>query len=410
MKKVLVVGCGVSGKAVIDYLIKKEIAVVAVDKSLNKDVLCPLFEENHDFVPFDFDLVVISPGVKLDHTQVLAARSAGIEVIGEVELALRQINNPAIGVTGTNGKSTTVSLIAQVLNQSFGFIRLPMQNFAKIEDPQSEKPKAQVLKAHAVGNIGLPVISLVEAISPDEILVIELSSFQLMTMSKPSLDVAIILNITPDHIDWHGSMEAYQEAKYSIRNLLKKGGEFHSFLPNLEAAWKACEHFGLSREAFNQKVAAFKPLEHRLEYVDEIDGVKCINDSKATNIASLEHALRSIEGKVILIMGGINKGVSMAPIADLIENKARAVMLLGQSKYVIASELSKNTSSVIVETLEEAIQKGLQHAKRGDTLLLAPGCSSFDMFANYMERGEAFKRDIKKIHESKGYSTCCGSR
>ncbi len=377
MKKVLVVGCGVSGKAVIDYLIKKHISVVAVDKSLEIDVDCPLFHENHEFFPFDFDLVVISPGVKLDHPQVLAAKYAQVEVIGEVELALRQINNPAIGVTGTNGKSTTVALIAHILD------------------------------AHAVGNIGTPVISLVDAISPNEILVIELSSFQLMTMKKPSLDMAIILNITPDHLDWHGSMEAYEEAKYSIKYLLKEGGEFFSFLPNLEAAWKASLHFGVSQERFNQKVATFKPLEHRLEFVAEIDGVKCINDSKATNIASLEHALNSIEGKVVLIMGGINKGVSMAPIAPLIENKARAVMLLGQSKHIIASELSKNTPRVFVDSMQEAIQKGLQHAKRGDTLLLAPGCSSLDMFANYADRGKEFKR---QIHESKRYDTSSGSR
>ncbi len=373
MRKVLVIGCGVSGIAVIEDCLSKNVSVTAVDKVVNKTTLCNVFCEDHIFDPFDFDLVVVSPGVKLDHPQVKCATEHGIEVIGEVELALRRSTNFTIGITGTNGKSTVVSLITHVLN-SVG------------------------KKAFAVGNIGMPIISLVDKINVEDILVVELSSFQLMTMKKRSLDVAVILNITPDHIDWHGSMEEYVKAKLRIKHLLKEGGLFLYPVENIEACLLVCRRLGISDVDFEKGVSSFQALEHRLEYVTTIDGIRCVNDSKATNIDSLRHALSSIEGSIVLICGGINKGISMSPLSEIIEKRCRAVILLGESKNLIAKELSEKTKKVLVNSMEEATEKGLQHAIRGDTLLLAPGCSSFDMFENYMARGKEFKRTLKNLN------------
>ena len=373
MSKVLVVGCGVSGRAVIDFCLNREDEVVCVDRHIDNKVPCSIFPEDYFFAHFDFDLVVISPGVRLNHPQVKRAYESGVEVIGEVELALKQISNQCVGITGTNGKSTVVSLIAHVLNSAGK-------------------------KAHAVGNIGFPIISMVSKIMPEDILVVELSSFQLMTMHKKSLDIGVILNITPDHLDWHGSFEAYKRAKLRIKELLKEGGVFLYPIENFDCATKVCLHFGCSQEEIKKAFSTYNRLEHRMEYVGEVNGVRCINNSKATNIGSLEHALNHTKGEIVLICGGVNKGVSMQPLASMIEKKCRFVVLIGQSKEQIASELTKNTPHAFAETMDEAVEKGLQQAARGDTLMLAPGCASLDMFDNYKMRGKVFKQSVAKGH------------
>lgn len=373
MRKILVVGCGVSGRAVIDFCLERGDEVVCVDRNTDKKAPCPIFPEDHLFSLFDFDQVVVSPGVQLTHPQVMRAQENGVEVIGEVELALRQIENRCIGVTGTNGKSTVVSLIGHVLNHSG-------------------------MKAHAVGNIGIPIISMVSKIDPNDILVIELSSFQLMTMHKKSLDVGVILNITPDHIDWHGSFEAYRDAKLHIKDLIKGDGLFIYPVENYACVRQVCKRYGCIDGDIDEAIASYKRLEHRLEYVATVGGVLCVNDSKATNIGAMQHALENTSGDVVLICGGINKGVSMKPLASLIENKCRAVVLIGESKNQISSELTEKTPRFYAESMDEAVQKGLQQATRGDTLLLAPGCASFDMFDNYMARGKIFKQSVTKGH------------
>ena len=382
MKKILVIGCGVSGRAVIDFCLKRGLSVFCVDRDPTKDVPCPLYKEDYLFTPFDFDLVLVSPGVKLDHFQIVCAKKKGVRVIGETEFALEQIDNYAIGITGTNGKSSVVSMIAHVLN-SCG------------------------KKAFAVGNIGTPIISLVNDIEKEDILVVELSSFQLLSMKAKSLDVAIVLNISQDHIDWHGSFSNYKQAKLSIRNLLKDGGLYLENITNAKALSYVCKNIGVSKEEIEEGLTTFQSLKHRLEFVTEINGVRCVNDSKATNIASLQFALESVDEPIVLICGGRNKGISMASIREDIEKWCRCVILIGENKSQIASELKEGTAKVFADTMQDAIQKGLQHANRGDTLLLAPGCSSFDMFDNFMVRGEEFKRGI--IDESKRYNSSCST-
>lgn len=372
-ENVLVIGCGISGRAVIDYCQRVGHDVVAVDKCLDLSLNVPLYQENHHFSHFSFDRVIISPSTRLTHPQILRASNLGVPVMGEVEWALSMLPGKKIGVTGTNGKSTTVSLITHTLRQG-GW------------------------EAKAVGNIGDPAISHVGNGSSDEktIFVTELSSFQLMTMEQQSLDGAILLNVEPDHLDWHENFDAYRRAKEKIFSLVKGGGWSKRDCTNIEALQYVCHQLGVPEQQVERSLSSFQPLPHRGEYVATVNGVMCINNSKATNISSLVYALNQVKGPVVLICGGDNKGVSFASIAKKVEKCCRSVILIGKSKNVIANELSPVTQRFFVETMDEAIQKGLQHAQRGDTLLLAPGCSSRDMFADYCARGEAFKEGVLK--------------
>ncbi len=377
MKKALVIGLGVSGRAVVQYLLQQGYEVVAVDRAVAVDfTLCPVFLDDHEFAVFDFDIVVVSPGIPLTHRLYQKAIDLGVEVIGEAELAFRELKNRAIGVTGSNGKSTTVMAITHVLNESGR-------------------------RARALGNIGVPLISVVGDLEEDEIVVAELSSFQLETCRAKVFDVAMILNITPNHLDRHGSMENYILAKRRIFDCVKKGGVYAEDLEGGDYVWFAVNYFGVTREEYLNAMKSFKRLAHRMEFVGEIRGVKCYNDSKATTMDAVAYGVKAIGKDIILIAGGRHKGGSFSIWNECFPGIVKAIFLMGEARHLIASELRMDIPIELVETLEEAIEKGLQVARFGDNLVLSPGCSSYDMFRNFEERGEAYKKGLEG--ESKRY-------
>jgi len=397
MKKVLVIGLGLSGLSVVRFLINKGIEVYGVDK-LHKEIEgCHTFLDTFDFPAFDFDLVVVSPGISKDHLIYQRAILEGVKIISEAELALLQMrDHKIIAVTGSNGKSTTVMLLTHVLNV-----------FKK--------------KARALGNIGKPLISAVEELDEGEIVVAELSSFQLETMSQKLFDLAVILNLTPNHLDRHITMENYFLAKRKIAECLKDKGTFyigqkvkevyHLFLrgfsyevvsdDKIEVVKRVLSQFGISESDVLEAIKTFQSLPHRMEFVSEIGGVRCYNDSKATTMDAVSYAVETLGKDVILIAGGRHKGGSFSVWNKSFVGRVKAIILLGEAKELIASELLLQIPIYFVESLDEAIEKGLQVAKPRDNLILSPGCSSYDMFSNFEERGEMYKKGLER--ESKRY-------
>lgn len=437
-KKILVIGLGASGLAAARFLIDSQAHVFAVDKNkalfdseavagLRKKGLHVLLESD----PFDirfFDLCIVSPGVPQTQPHFAAACHSGIEVIGEIELACRFLKNPCIGITGTNGKTTVTLLITHVLNHAGK-------------------------KARALGNVGTPLIQeVMESSNPDEIFVIELSSFQLETMSAKVLDHAAILNITPDHLDRYASMEAYAQAKIRIADCLKKDGrlyvenacyeqymacfedkvvdvygyqplcaiytdlqkiftkeKFEYILPpeyrgrrnhdieNMMAALALCMKFGVGIEQFFEGVKSFKKPSHRIEFVRKIHEVAYYDDSKGTNVDAVMRAVNSIDGRLILIAGGVDKGSSYMPWLDVFDGKVKLICAIGQAAEKIKRELSSKVPVEIFKSLDDAVKHAASLANSGESVLLSPGCSSFDMFRDYAHRGDEFKKIVNLL-------------
>ena len=268
------------------------------------------------------------------------------------------------------------------------------------------------MSARALGNIGTPLVSALNDLRPDEIVVAELSSFQLETMNAKVFDVALILNLTPNHLDRHGTMENYFLAKKRIGECVKEGGVFGigesvPFCPNSvtisegEFVTFACKQMGLNESQIREGMKGFKPLPHRLEFVCDVRGVHCYNDSKATTMDAVDYGVKVLAKNIILIAGGRHKGGSFSIWNESFPGRVKAIILLGEAKELIASQLSLDIPIYFVTSLEKAIEKGLQVASQGDNLVLSPGCSSYDMFRNFEDRGEAYKRGLES--ESKRY-------
>jgi UDP-N-acetylmuramoylalanine--D-glutamate ligase len=379
------------------------------------------------------DLVVISPGVP---TKTIPARYVDRkdgEVIGEVELAYRFMRGRIVGITGSNGKTTTTTLIGEILKNA-GIV------------------------TQVGGNIGTPLLDLAMSSTDDTWTVAELSSFQLETIRDFRANVAICLNVTPNHLDRYESFTDYAIAKhrifmnqtaddlavlnaddeitaswakglkahvsmFSIRRELDEGlflrgrelvsrsnGKekvlttrdeiFLRGLHNVEnvlaslAAGLAC---GASPESMRESIASFKGVEHRIEFVSEIEGVKFYNDSKATSVDATLKALEALsegDGKVVLILGGRGKNAPYAPLIPLIESSVRALVLIGEDADNIESQLRGTAEIVRAKFMEDAVRSGLETAESGDSVLLAPACASFDMFKSFEHRGEAFKSAV----------------
>ena len=355
--KNLVIGLGVSGMAALRWLLDRGEQVVAVDRSE--------FDG-----PFDFDRVVVSPGVPPQHPLYARAVALGIPVVGEAELALSVCSQSCIGITGTNGKSTTVMQITHILNYCGK-------------------------RAVAAGNIGKPII---EVVGGDEILVVELSSYQLETMHTAVFDAAAILNISPDHLERHGSMEAYSAAKWRIRDLVKKGGLFLEGLDNnLEYVRAITRHFGVSDDEYEMALACFVGLPHRVEKFKEVEGISFYNDSKGTNVAATIYAVNKIEAPIILLAGGVDKGSSYREWLEPFSGKVKEVILFGEAAGKIASDLAGFVKTRQVDGLEMATEVAWGLAVPGDAIVLSPGCSSFDQFKNFEERGTLFKQFVEEI-------------
>lgn len=377
MKKALVLGLGISGQSAIKFLEKKGYTVVGID-----DRTAPMELETLK----GFDLFVPSPGIPRTHRLYQMAKNEGIAIAGDVELALQNATQPCIGVTGTNGKTTTVKMIEHCLNLGGK-------------------------KARAVGNVGDPIA---DHVGGDEILVVELSSYQLETLNAQVFDVGLVLNITEDHLNRYVDFNEYALAKAHLENCMKPGGVLyiHSSVDrnyfkkpckvyqgeNEEAAFLACSHFGIDRSSFNAALSSFVKPPHRIEFVAEIDGVSYYNDSKGTNVGAVVKALELLGREVVLIAGGQDKGLNFSPLCDF-KNQLSSVVVFGEARQKIANSLKHIVDVHIVVTLQEAVNCAKELVKQNGTVLFSPGCASFDAFKNYAERGEAFRKFVKTLKE-----------
>ncbi len=413
--KALVVGMEKSGRAVFEFLHAQGAEVTATDL---KPLRIADFELQTDEL-FDkpWDLIVPSPGVPLDLPGIERAKTRGVRVIGEVELAAPYLRGPVIGITGTNGKTTTTSLVGHILQTA----RVPSQ---------------------VGGNIGTPVIAMTETSRPGQWNVLELSSFQLETVSTFRSHVAVCLNVTQNHLDRHHTFENYAAAKgnlfrsqqpgdYAVLNADDEtcrsfaaltpaqavwftGREIEHLMPlsevpipgmhnaeNVMAAAAAAGIAGVSKPQIAAAVKTFKAVEHRLEFVAEINGVRFYNDSKATSVDATLKALDSFPGDLWVILGGKDKGSDYTALRDLLHRKAKVALLIGAAAEKIASQIEGATTLVRSGTLDCAVAEAWKNARPGDTVLLAPACSSFDQFQSYEHRGQVFKDLVNGLHGPK---------
>jgi UDP-N-acetylmuramoylalanine--D-glutamate ligase len=430
--RALVVGMEASGKAVVKFLVSKGAVVTASDlKPLAaEDVGVPFALQSDELFDRDFDLIVISPGVPFDLPGLVRARARGVKVIGEVELAAPYLQGKVIGITGTNGKTTTTSLIAHLLGESGVPVLLG-------------------------GNIGTPVTEMIGASKPDQWNVLELSSFQLETIETFRAHIAVGLNLTQNHLDRHYTMDAYAEAKSRLFRLQSKedwavlnaanpwtrawaeatpgktvwfnaepGGlgwaiehgeiVFNGYrlmaldevpirgrhnAENVMAAAAAVYLAGVPFEKIAAAVRTFKAVEHRLEFVRKVSGVDFYNDSKATSVDATLKALDSFPGGLWVILGGKDKGSDYHPLQAPLREKARGVMLIGAAAGLIASHLDDVVPVTQAGTLDVAVREAYAQARPGDTVLLAPACASFDQFSSYGQRGRVFKEVVASLQE-----------
>ncbi len=382
-------------------------------------------------------LAIISPGMDGRNPRFDALRARGVEIVSEIEYAFGRIRARIIAVSGSNGKSTTVSLIHHL---------------------QVQAGRSSVL----AGNIGVPLIAQVEAIGSDSTVVLELSSFQLEEIVHFRADVAVLLNITPDHLDRYPSMAAYAAAKFNLfRNQQdddvmvlnaedpwlrdeKKLGPGRPFwfssqcpvaqgayrdgqdlildlgagrerislrhnplrgihnLENIMAASLACRAVGLGAADIEAGLPSFRGLAHRMETVGTIGQVEFINDSKATNVDAALKSISSIDGKLVVILGGKDKGSDFSALENMLSNRASRVLLLGQAAPILAEQLRGLVGRLLrVRDLQEAVAVGYEILRRdgGGTVLLAPACASFDMFDNFEHRGSVFQREVVSLRD-----------
>lgn len=455
-KKFLVVGLGKSGVSAAKFLCDQGGKVTATDtrgKHELGDALKTLGERKIDLdlgkhTPKLFtqhDYVVLSPGVPMNVEGMAEAKAAGIPVINDVEIASYFIKAPIVAITGTNGKTTTTTLIGEML-----------KNDGK--------------KVFVGGNIGVPVLDLVMSGETPDVVVLELSSFQLESMHTFKPTVAVLTNLEPDHLDRYPTgVESYYAAKqrmiqnadktttlvvnqdnerslqwaenfqgkvlrFSKRDPMaidpKLAENFHgAYLrrpkmvikgfekgaseelvdlmlckiagdhnkENIMAAALAVRAVGGTKEGIQKTVDSFKGVSHRLEFVRKKDNVAFYNDSKATNVASVVKSLSAFNAPTILIMGGRDKDQDFGPLAELVKKRVKNLILLGEAKEKINRILGDYSETFLVGTFEEAILISFQKSRNGDVILLAPGCASYDMFKNYEERGDYFKKIVGQL-------------
>ncbi len=378
------------------------------------------------------DIIVVSPGVDLNIEPIQKAIKRGVRVVSEIELAYHFIHAPIIAVTGTNGKTTTTLLVGEMLK----------------EDGR---------KVGVGGNVGEPLILFADGKDRWEVLVVEISSFQLEAIKDFRPRISVLLNITEDHLDRYPRYDDYIEAKvrvfanqnsgdlavlnrddpivmqfrekvkakkvlFSLKEKLGEGafsngqtiflrlgekGEEYSIaktplkgihnVENMMAALTTARIFGCSKKSIQTVLDRFKGLEHRLEFVREIKGVRFYNDSKGTNVGSVVKSLQSFSEPVTLIAGGKDKNGDLSPLEALIQKRVKHLILIGEAKERMNRELGGLTDTVMAKTMEEAVVLARQKAKGGEVVLLSPACSSFDMFKDYKERGQVFKEAVKRL-------------
>ncbi|WP_183767148.1 UDP-N-acetylmuramoyl-L-alanine--D-glutamate ligase [Tunturibacter empetritectus] len=445
-KRVLVVGLGKSGLSAAMFLrsqgarvtVSDTRSAVALAKEIPALLEAGIMVESggHGLLTFRRqDLIVVSPGVPMDTPEVKQVVAFGLTVIGELELASRYLQGQVVAITGSNGKTTTTTLVGKILSDA----GVPTQ---------------------VGGNIGLPVIDLVAKSTPETVNVLEVSSFQLETVEEFHPRIAAILNITPDHLDRHGSFEKYVAAKERIFErqgaedalvlngddrvtqmcatraksevfwfsgtkavrkgafvrdgvivwVEKEGGVTEPIMPvsevhlkgahnieNVLAAVCAARLAKVSAEGIRASVASFTAVEHRLELVRKLNGVEFYNDSKATNVDATMKAVASFSKGVHLILGGKDKDSDYGLMTELLKERVKAVYTIGSAAEKIERQLHGVVKMVAAGTMQIAVAEAAKAAVTGDVVLLSPACSSFDQFENYEHRGRVFRQLVNEL-------------
>jgi UDP-N-acetylmuramoylalanine--D-glutamate ligase len=441
-----VIGLGVAGLSVVRYLVARGARVRVSDKCdmnrIEPTTLAWLREHGVELecgghtVAFlvDADVVIPGPGIPLDLPVLQAARAQGIRILGELALAAGLYQAPVIAVTGSNGKTTVTSLIGHLLRAAG---RTPFVG----------------------GNIGMPLLEYFSRPDQYDAVVLELSSFQLDLAGSFRPDIGLLLNLTPDHLDRHKTFAAYADAKMKLFShqragdcailgaddqmtaavplcdgvrryafgsgeecaariiddrlelYIEEGGvrrkerfdlgatRLHSSVNRLNAAAAvlAATQLGCDTEAVSNGLRSFEPPPHRMAEVADIDGVRFVNDSKATNIGALEAALGGCEASVVLIAGGRDKGSDYTVLRDVVGRKVKHLILLGEAAEMMRTALETVVVTETAGSMAEAVRMAMAAAVKGDLVLLAPGCSSFDMFSGYEERGRIFVEQVLRL-------------
>ena len=439
-KNITVVGAGRTGVETSNFLVSRQASVTLVDiKSrieLEKNIhsLLPkvrtLFECSE--IPISSDLIVLSPGVDIHASFLEGARKRGVQIISEIELAFRFTKTPIIAVTGTNGKSTVTTLIGDILRQAGK-------------------------KVAVGGNLGTPFIALLEQ-EPVDYFILEISTFQLEGIKTFRPDIAIILNITPDHLDRHKTVEEYVNLKGRIsafqneedilvlnkddESVMKQGERckakkvFFSLLDkvvegaylkngsiftyfdekeqnilsvgklqtamqfqteNLLSAIVVATLVNATKSDIANVAMRFKGLDHRVEWVRTVHGIDFVNDSKGTNVGALHKSLKIFSRPIVLIAGGKDKGGDFRVLKELFKEKVKHLVLIGETKNKFREILNGSFSYEDAESMEDAVGRAMKKSIAGDIVLLSPGCSSFDMFESFVERGNQFKEIVGRL-------------
>lgn len=447
-KRILILGLGISGVSTIKALDQLGASIIASDlKSESeleefileiKDKRVELYLGGNKPPLENIDLIIKSPGIPLTNKIIQEANKKGIEVITDLELAYRiRPDNNFIVITGTNGKTTTTTLVGEFFKQT-------------------DRP------THVAGNIGVGILWDVINSNNNDVFIIEASSFQLESTKEFNPKISLILNMTPDHLDWHGSFEDYFGAKkkvfqnqsigqytilnyddpllrnigdeiksnliwFSINNKLSKGiyieddyivinnGEntekvihrdeirilgrhnLENVLAGVSIGWLMGIDIGNMKEVLK----TFPGVEHRIEYVDMINGIKFYNDSKGTNSNASTKAIEAMKGEIVLIAGGMDKGTEFDDLILGFQDKVKVLILLGETREKIKNTAIKHgfTNIYIVEDMREAVNKAYELAKDKDNILLSPGCASWDMYSSFEERGNDFRKEVLRLKE-----------
>ena len=450
--KAIIIGLGKSGVASMKALIEAGFDVSVQDSKKSDEIdgeLRTYIEENGvksylGEMPESFkgfDTMILSPGVDPEKDFVIKAREEGLKIVGELEMAFRLAKGTFVGITGTNGKTTTTTLVGEIF-------------------------KAAGKKTNVVGNIGLPVITVSASSTADDCMIAEVSSFQLQTTEFFKPHVSAILNLTPDHLNRHHSMEEYGRVKagiwknqgegdYLVLNAedelmnklcvkdiqpapkarivpfsAKRELEYGAFVEdgklvfrdsdgseayfagrdelriigehnveNALAAAAICYVSGIDASVIGDVLRNFKGVEHRLEFVRELDGVRYYNDSKGTNTDAAMIALRAIGKDIILIAGGDAKSQDFGEFAKELKNRVKTILLFGRDAHMIREACDRQgfESYILLNNLEECVKKAGQIAEKGDTVLLSPACASWDMYPNFEARGDEFKTLVSEL-------------
>lgn len=452
-KKTVVLGLGRSGVATCKYCVSKGAKVYASDCKKAEDLGESIASIRDIGVHFSFgkndpsllakaDIVIASPGVPLELEGLSDAMVRGAPVIGEMELAVSEIKTPIIAVTGTNGKTTTTSLIGHLLESS-------------------------KIKHVVAGNIGKPVIDMIDEANESEFVILEVSSFQIDTTPSLSPKAAIWLNISPDHLDRHQTLDAYIASKAKLfdrmsgedfgiynaadervfqsvmhskcdlipfdatgRMITKKkgqrafyeGGDLHVQIgededtyslrgvslrglhnrENMLAAICAAKLCGAGQSKIQSGLKSFKGLPHRMEFISEIDGVKYFNDSKGTNVGAVIRALEDCAEPVVLIAGGSSKQTDFSELKPLVSDRVRHLILIGETASEMEGVFEDCTTITHARSMEDAVKCAYDFSEPGDVVLLSPACASFDMFDDYAHRGDVFSNAVKRLVKEKG--------